>query len=221
MLAKGGSDSAAAHAASAQFSQILISLSARTKVLRDSIDGPAVSEGLTQGELERRIDLCERLWNEREGLVRESNQQQMQSLAAPIRPASTDADDPARRALFSGGSTAPMGLSSGSRGSGTPTTRVLGGTDLHQNGQAPPRAQETNITRPLPSQGLLQLQSNMMEQQDQQLDALSAIIARQRELGLAIHSEVSAQNEMLDGLTGDTDKFDAKLTKARRQIKRL
>ena len=67
----------------------------------------------------------------------------------------------------------------------------------------------------------MQLQQAKMDQQDSQVAQLSAILLRQKQLGLAIHQEISEQNDMLDGLTNEVDYVGGKLTSAKRQLNRL
>lgn len=80
---------------------------------------------------------------------------------------------------------------------------------------------ETEQTRPLDDQGLLQLQQTQIYQQDAHLAQLSTILQRQKGLGLAIHHEIKEQNEELDALTAEVDHAGAKLTKAKRDMNRL
>lgn len=56
---------------------------------------------------------------------------------------------------------------------------------------------ETDQTRELDNEGVLQLQRRTMQEQNQGVDELRKIIARQKELGVAINDELEAQNEML------------------------
>jgi regulator of vacuolar morphogenesis len=93
-----------------------------------------------------------------------------------------------------------------------PITRVFGQA-------AQPR--ETEVTRPLDSQGLFQLQKQQMDQQDAQVSQLSTILQRQKHLGEAIGAELASQIELLDDLSNDVDKVGGKLTSAKKQLNRL
>ena len=86
---------------------------------------------------------------------------------------------------------------------------------------APPRPQETEETRPLDANGLLQLQQAKIDDQDSNLAQLSAILQRQKHLGLAIDSEIKQHIEMLDQLDHDVDRFGNKLSSAKKQMNRL
>ena len=86
---------------------------------------------------------------------------------------------------------------------------------------APPPPRETEETRPLDSNGLLQLQQAKIEDQDTNLSQLSAILQRQKHLGLAINAEIGQHNELLDQLDRDVDRSVDKLSAAKKQMNRL
>jgi len=86
---------------------------------------------------------------------------------------------------------------------------------------APPPPLETEETRPLDTNGLLQLQQAKVDNQDANLAQLSAILQRQKHLGLAINSEIGQHIEMLDQLDQDVDRFGNKLSAAKKQMNRL
>lgn len=88
--------------------------------------------------------------------------------------------------------------------------RVLGGQPT-----------ETKETLPLSNQELLQLQIQIHRQQDQELEELRKIIARQKDIGLTINQEVEEQNEMLDQLNDQVEHTSDKLRAARRKAKQI
>ncbi|ORX70012.1 hypothetical protein DL89DRAFT_222967 [Linderina pennispora] len=92
-------------------------------------------------------------------------------------------------------------------------TRVLG-----RAGNAP---KETNETRGLDNQGLLQLQADRMKEQDLVVTDFSRLLQRQREMGIAIGSELDLQNQLLSELDQDLDRTGNKLATARRQASQL
>lgn len=109
-------------------------------------------------------------------------------------------------------------LSSGANGSEsralferTPP-RVLGG--------GPPGG-ETDRTRALNNQGLLQLQQSDMEKQDDTVARLLESVTRQKQLGLAINDELQYHNQLLDQLDGDTHSVNARLNQAKRRTNKL
>ena len=85
-------------------------------------------------------------------------------------------------------------------------------------GEAP---KETEVTRPLDNTGLFSLQQQQMDQQDGQLSRLTTILQRQRQLGEAIHSEVTQQIEMLDDLSNAVDITEGKLKAAKTQLNKV
>ncbi|KAJ2050615.1 hypothetical protein GGI08_005450 [Coemansia sp. S2] len=100
-------------------------------------------------------------------------------------------------------------------GHGTPqprSRRIFGNSN-------PP--QETNQTRGLDSQGLLQLQTERMREQDLVAVEFSALLRRQREMGETIGNELDLQNQLLTELDQDMDRTGSKLAAARRQANKL
>lgn len=66
---------------------------------------------------------------------------------------------------------------------------------------------ETDRTRELDNEGVLQLQKQMMNEQDQDVEQLSKGVARLKELGWAINGELEVQNSMLKLVDEDTDRY--------------
>ncbi|EST07219.1 Phox homologous domain protein [Kalmanozyma brasiliensis GHG001] len=92
-----------------------------------------------------------------------------------------------------------------------PGTRTLGAP-----APAAPRppAEETDSTRPLNNTQLFQSQTDAMDQQDEQLLNLAAILRRQRQMGEAINQELGEQTELLSQLDSEVEGTQAKLSKA-------
>ncbi|KAK0737136.1 Phox homologous domain-containing protein [Apiosordaria backusii] len=80
---------------------------------------------------------------------------------------------------------------------------------------------ETERTRELDNEGVLQLQRDTMSEQDQEVEALAKIIRRQKEMGLAINDEVNRHIDMLNRLNDDVDVVGRKLGVAKDRVKRL
>lgn len=80
---------------------------------------------------------------------------------------------------------------------------------------------ETAETAALSSVLLLQLQTQVQQQQDLQVDELRRMIHRQRQMGEAIHLEVLQQNELLDLLAHDVDGAELKLGRARARARNI
>lgn len=81
--------------------------------------------------------------------------------------------------------------------------------------------QETDRTRGVENQQLLQMQRDDMKDQDKELEHLSAVINRQKELGIAINEELALQNELLDELDTEVDRTTAKLKYADKKIGKI
>lgn len=192
------SDVQGAHTAGVSAKRKLSALVLRVGGLAKGLAELAMS-GMSQGELQRRNDMVARLQDDCEKLGKMVVAARQNS-RGPERVLPSAAD---RDSLLNQGS-----QPGGTRAFG----RVFG------QKQAP---QETTETRSLDSQGLLQLQSTQMEQQDEQLSQLSSILRRQNQIGVAIGSEIAQQIEMLDQLGTELDSTGAKLTNARKQMNRL
>lgn len=80
---------------------------------------------------------------------------------------------------------------------------------------------ETERTRELDNQGVVQLQKQMMQEQDQDVESLGKIIRRQKEMALEINREVEEQTSMLDNLNGDADRLQTKADIAKKRIKSI
>lgn len=146
-------------------------------------------EKLGEGEMRRRRDLISSVKREKEGLEN--------LLAAMITKSHVDktiAGAQEKQALV-GGSTSKKPSGGG---------RVLG--------------QETEKTRALDNQGVLQLQKQLMEEQDEDVMVLAQAVRRQRELGVAIQEELQLQNEMLGMLDEDVTRVQGKIDVAKKRV---
>lgn len=192
-------DVTASHSANVQAKKKLAGVLNRVSLLTKGLE-PLAQSGMAQGELQRRTDMVARLQDDCERLskivivARQTNR----GLASARSEQTASAD---KAALFESSSTSQR-----------PVARVFG---------KPPAPKETDVTRPLDDQGLLQLQQTQVDQQDSQLSQLSAILARQKQLGLAISNELVEQEELLDNLLDDVDRVGGKLSSAKKQLNRL
>ena len=75
-------------------------------------------------------------------------------------------------------------------------------------------------TKGLDNQGLFSQQSQIVRQQDDQLDALSETIGRHKQIALAIDDEVTEQDALLQGLDAHVDRTGAKLRNTTRRVQR-
>lgn len=104
----------------------------------------------------------------------------------------------------------------GSYHGGPNTTRHLGSSAS----QRPP-ATETAETRGQSDAQLFASQQSAFDRQDAALGDLTAILRRQRQMGMAINQELLEQNELLDGLDGEVRETQDKLGRNEKQIRRL
>lgn len=80
---------------------------------------------------------------------------------------------------------------------------------------------ETDKTRALDNQGLVQLQKQEMQNQDEGVNILGKAVTRQRELAVQIQEELEVQNEMLGMLDEDVTRVQGKLDVARKRVTKI
>jgi regulator of vacuolar morphogenesis len=153
----------------------------------DKSSGSQATYTLGGGEIRRRKDLLINARKEKDGL-----EDLLHAMATKSRLDHAVASIQDKEALMNTGNATGDGASSGRR---TPARagRVLG--------------KETEQTRELDNDGVLQLQRQMMQSQDQNVDELMKIIIRQRELGTQINEELEVQNDLLKLADEETDMF--------------
>ncbi|KXJ88902.1 PX domain-containing protein [Microdochium bolleyi] len=152
------------------------------------------SRRIGDGEIRRRKDLIAAARVEREDLEKLSA-----TISASARTSQKTMPSAADKAALLGGNSKP-------RAGG----RVLG---------AP--LPETERTRELDNDGVVQLQRQMMDEQDEDVDALAKILRRQREIAENIHREVEEQTEMLDHVNHQVDVTSGKITVAKNRTKKI
>jgi len=164
--------------------------------------GPSVGDG----ERKRREEMVEALKNERANLHR------MAEVGVRTNRDGAGGSGSAAHASATGsGGTMPGGSSLWGSGAGSVAPgRVFG-----------KKAEETDETRPLDDRGLVQLQQNKMDGQDDQLRELSKLLQRQRGMGEEIHREIGEQTEILEEIEHGVDKTGNKMAKAKRTMNKL
>ena len=185
-------NASAALEAGAAAKRVLLRAGTAVASLTDGLRKIQDAGKLGDGELRRRRDLISAARTERDALEKLSNS--MPS-SQPTASSARGAGASEKAALLRGGK---------------PAGRVLG---------AP--LPETEQTRELDNQGVLQLQKKEMDMQDQQLDQLSGVIRRQRDIGLQIQEEVDAQGDMLDRLDEDVTRVQGKVKVANNRIRKM
>lgn len=93
---------------------------------------------------------------------------------------------------------------------GRPSGRVLGGP-----------AKETDRTRELDNQGVLQLQKQVMADQEQDVLEIGKAVSRMKEMGIMINEELVVQNQMLDLMDQDVDRVEGKIGVAKKRIDKI
>ena len=193
-------DISGSHQTNVQAKKKLLAIQTRVDALDDGLKTLAMA-GMVEGELQRRTEIVARLRDDCDKLTKMVTVARHTSRGLGKTLERNPAPDSDRNALLG------RGFATFSK-----PGRVLG---------APPPPQETEETRPLDSNGLLQLQQVKIDDQDANLAQLSSILQRQKQLGLAINSEINQHIEMLDQLDQDVDRFGNKLGAAKKQMNRL
>lgn len=161
-------------------------------------------EKIGEGEIRRRRDMISGLRKEKDVLESVLNSMAVKAAISGSGNSSTPSTSSAavtqeqKAGLFKGASS--------SKPSGR---RVLG---------AP---QETDRTRELDNEGVLQLQKQIMQEQDADLGDLTTVVRRMREMGVTINTELAEQNVMLGLLDEDVERVDGKVKIAKKRIAKI
>jgi len=193
-------DISGSHQSNVQAKKKLIAVQTRIDALDDGLKSLAMT-GMSEGELQRRTEMVARMRDDCDKLTKMVTVARQTSRGLGATLERNPAPDSDRNALLG------KGFATFSK-----PGRVFG---------APPPPQETEETRPLGSDGLLQLQQAKIDDQDTNLAQLSSILQRQKHLGLAINAEIGQHIDLLDQLDQDVDRFGNKLSAARKQMNRL
>ncbi|KAL3156501.1 hypothetical protein ABBQ38_000801 [Trebouxia sp. C0009 RCD-2024] len=90
---------------------------------------------------------------------------------------------------------------------------------LQQSGHSSSPARETDRTAELDNQGILQMQQDVMQEQDQNLMAMEQSVASTRHLALTINEELHVQERLLEDFEEEVDVSHNKLRAAQKRIK--
>ncbi|KAL5343349.1 hypothetical protein BJX70DRAFT_385515 [Aspergillus crustosus] len=157
---------------------------------------PAPSLG--DGEVRRRKDLLINARKEKDGL-----EDLLNAMAAKSRVDNAVASIKDKEALV--GAAAAAGGGGGRKFA--KSGRVLG--------------KETERTRELDNQGVVQLQRDMIQEQDLDVQSLMKIVRRQKELGIQINEELEIQNEMLRMVDEDTTRVEQKVEIGKKRLGKI
>lgn len=158
-------------------------------------------EKMGAGEVRRRRDLLGSAKVERDGL---------EKLAVNLAVKTQNSAGGSGNGSAAGGTTLQDKNALFGPGVSRPGGRVLG---------AP--VPETEQTRELDNEGVLQLQKQIMADQDVDVEALGKMVRRQREIGMAIQTEVEEQNEMLRRVDEDADRVKKKVDIAKKRAGKI
>ncbi|KAI1339371.1 Phox-like protein [Xylariaceae sp. FL0016] len=186
-------DNSAALEAGSAAKKALVKAAGLLSCLRDGLQAMEDAKRLGEGEIRRRKDLLGAARVDREDLERLSS-----TISASARMS--------QRAMPTKNDKAAL-IGNGHKARGG---RVLG---------AP--LPETERTREVDNQGVVQLQRQMMDEQDQDVESLGKIIRRQREMAEAINREVEEQTEMLDHVNQQADIVGGKIRVAKDRTKKI
>ncbi|KAM6940010.1 syntaxin-8 [Xenentodon cancila] len=169
--------------------KINMTLRASLQKLKQNIS--QLKEGLLRASSSRRIMQSEA--DRRQNLIDDLLTREKQ-LNATFRGDITD-DEPTRSSLMAGGAA-----------SGGPAAN-------------PWLVNETEETKGLSFGEIKQQQQQIIEAQDAGLDALAAVISRQKIMGQEIGNELEEQNEIIDDLAHLVDKTDGRIRNETRRVK--
>jgi regulator of vacuolar morphogenesis len=185
------------HSASAAAKRCLVLAGTKVTTLQNGLNSSDYGRGsLGEGEIRRRRDLIRELNTEILGLERLSQALATQRTTLSVPNASDSPNNP----LFT------------SQQQQTPVSirRVFG---------APPP--ETERTKGLDNSEILQLQTTIMKEQDDQMDEFLKQVRRTRGIAEQIHEELDSQIELLGGLEEDIDRVDGKIKRASKRADKL
>ncbi|KAI8878787.1 Phox-like protein [Backusella circina FSU 941] len=225
----------ASHNCTVQAKKLLMNLSSRISSLESGLTGlsnaSTLEGGMSEGEFRRRQDMLTTLKDEKEALMKLASTGRQDSdlfynSTKPTTPMNNIGD---RKSLLGDNNSDKTASFYGGENYGFPEPAKR---DLPKrvntigNGRALGAAakqlvKETEVTRGLDNQGLLQHQQELMSDQDSQVQQFSSILARQKQIGIAIGHELETQNQILDELDGDVGRTQTKLKYAGKKLQKI
>lgn len=159
-------------------------------------DGDVVPTKLGEGEIRRRKDLLASATKEKEAV-----EEALSASVARTRYDGSDAGDAE--------SSAKKSLLGGPNGGQPKKGRVLGA------------AKETEKTKELDNQGVLQLQQQTFREQDEDVGILTSTVQRLKAMGAQINDELTLQSAMLDTVDKDVERVGDKMNVAKKRINKI
>ena len=207
----------AQHEASSAAKQALVRAGTLIALLEDGLErlrsgsGSGHGERLGEGEVRRRKDLLSTARKEREGLEAVLNSL---AVASAVKSAvgmggGADGSDALANQISSEALFTHPNHSTATTTSST-SRRVIG---------AP--LPETERTRELGNEGVLELQRQVMQEQDLDVRDFTKIVKRMREMGVAINEEIVEQNILLGLFEQDVDRLQSKVNVASKRVGKI
>jgi regulator of vacuolar morphogenesis len=224
----------ASHNCTVQAKKLLMNLSSRLSSLESGLTGLSnantLEGGMSEGELRRRQDMLTKLKDEKEALMKlASTGRQDSDLFYNTKPTAPMSNIGDRRSLLGDNKSDKTASFYGGENYGFPepakqeppkrANTIGNGRAL--GAAAKQLVKETEVTRGLDNQGLLQNQQQLMSDQDSQVQQFSSILARQKQIGIAIGHELETQNQILDELDGDVGRTQTKLKYAGKKLQKI
>jgi regulator of vacuolar morphogenesis len=187
-------------------------LGTRVIKLETGLKGLAEGSGkdgkiMSDGEIRRRQDMLSELKEEKDTLTK-----LVLATRTDISKAATPASSMDRAALFKQpDKSMNKGIVGNGNSNGTPPKASATPSSRRVFGNSRAMPAETEQTRGLDNEGLIKLQQQTMEDQDQHVEQFSAILSRHKHIGLAIGQELDYQNQLLNELDADLDRTSDKL----------
>ena len=192
----------AQHEAAAKAKQSLVRAGTLLSSLDEGLGRLSAEKALGEGEIRRRRDMVSSLRKEKDGLESVLNSMAVKAAMSSSSSTSSAAVTQEQKAGLFHNAPSSSSKPHSSR-------RVLG---------AP---QETDKTRELDNDGVLQLQKQIIADQDEDLVDLTTVVRRMRDMGVAINTEIVEQNAMLGLLDEDVERVDGKIRIAKKRIGRI
>lgn len=205
----------------------LMNLNARLSILEKSLFNSNNGKWMAEGEERRREDKLTRLKQERDVLVQLVNVTRQDLVKQMNKRSSSDRYIQRKEDEGYGdiGFDIPVSVK---RAQTTANTKSLHnkigggrafGTALLKQQQK--QIQETEKTKGLDNQELLNYQNQIMKDQDLHIEQFSQILGRQKEIGFAISNELESQVQILESLEVQVDKTATKLAFANKKLAKI
>jgi regulator of vacuolar morphogenesis len=199
--------------------KLLMTFTARLQTLQMALEKIDVS----QGELRRREDLVNALKVERDVLVKLVNTSRQDVVRTTVvKPQQTYSQTTQQSNYGDIGFDKPLQRTINTASSSPPEIKKkMGGGRAFGSALLQQQKKETEATKGLDNQELLDYQTQMMKEQDMHVEQFTHILRRQKELGMAIYDELENQMDTLDSLDAQVHSTQTKLAFANRKLSKI